>query len=832
MPDIRVEDYIRETARKHGVPPALALAIAEQESSFNPKALGPEITEGRAKGQRAIGTFQIIPSTGEMLGIDPTDPVQNIEGGVKYLRQLLDQNQGDLDKVLASYGGVVDDTTYIPQVKARVMRWQRSEREAQAGSAAAVGSQTTTGAPTAGRGALAGPAGQPAPGAPVGGRGGPPTGPAAGGLPGGGAGAAPDISRAMAMLGAPFDPRTPEGRANLLATGASLAATYATGGGSVIATTGGRMALPWITRVLSGPLGALAGGMVSEAGEQVVGTPGHAPSPTAVGAQGLLQAGYELAGQAIMWPIVRLGKRFGFARRVGRPAREAIETSFEQSKEAARSLNQAQAALRKSKVHTAEALADQDLTQIEELAAITRQYDNILEAPPAIREAGAQVTAVLEGPTQRAFDLAKRRVAQAAEGGPPLAVGPIKDALDAVAQKLRPSSIFGEVDAATRDAIGFLSKQGSRARQAIAAQVGAPPDAPVEAIAKALGVSADNPLPGILGKVQQISVDELPFADAHRLKVWLDDAIEWTAVHENQRLGQVAQITKRLRTQLREMLAVYEPYNIATQAAGTVFELHRKGAGRQLIKTISSGRPDRVAELLKPDAPSDALALRELLVDQAAVGGDAAAGQQAWDTVRSAFTYDHLIRGGIDGLQDRVARLLVERPEFAKIVYNDEAAQAILSNLDRLGAAYKIATRGSSIARTQDIKAARAAMTELRGSTLWPYLQRMDEFVVPDLLRFIGLPKTSVWALLSAVRLLAAPAGEDLLQYAAYSPQRTQQLLGILLGSAPPTAAVATMRELLSIAGASDLVTPPPTEETPPNAGPPGAVEPVPAIAR
>ena len=101
MPDT-VQDLIRKTATKYGVPPEFALAIAEQESGFNPTVIGPEITEGPAKGQKAIGTFQIIPSTGKMLGVDPNDPRQNIDGGVKYIRQLFDQHNGDLDAILKS----------------------------------------------------------------------------------------------------------------------------------------------------------------------------------------------------------------------------------------------------------------------------------------------------------------------------------------------------------------------------------------------------------------------------------------------------------------------------------------------------------------------------------------------------------------------------------------------------------------------------------------------------------------------------------------------------------------------------------------------------------
>jgi Transglycosylase SLT domain len=126
MPDppfrISVEDLIRQEAEAQGVPPALALAIAEQESSLDPTALGPPVPS--MGGARALGTFQVMPSTGAMRRFDPTDPVQNIRGGVGYLRQLLDQHQGDLDAVLRTYGGVEKNTTYVPGVLARIPKFE------------------------------------------------------------------------------------------------------------------------------------------------------------------------------------------------------------------------------------------------------------------------------------------------------------------------------------------------------------------------------------------------------------------------------------------------------------------------------------------------------------------------------------------------------------------------------------------------------------------------------------------------------------------------------------------------------------------------------------
>lgn len=89
-------DY-RETARtiaiEEGVDPDLFLRLIGAESSFNPDAVSP-------KG--AAGLAQLMPGTAAELGVDPTDPIQNLRGGARYLRQQLDEF-GDPVLALAAY---------------------------------------------------------------------------------------------------------------------------------------------------------------------------------------------------------------------------------------------------------------------------------------------------------------------------------------------------------------------------------------------------------------------------------------------------------------------------------------------------------------------------------------------------------------------------------------------------------------------------------------------------------------------------------------------------------------------------------------------------------
>lgn len=86
---------IEEASRKHGVDPRLVAAVARRESAFNPRAVSPV---------GAAGVMQLMPATARFLGVnDVFDARQNIHGGTRYLRTLLDTFEGDLDLALAAY---------------------------------------------------------------------------------------------------------------------------------------------------------------------------------------------------------------------------------------------------------------------------------------------------------------------------------------------------------------------------------------------------------------------------------------------------------------------------------------------------------------------------------------------------------------------------------------------------------------------------------------------------------------------------------------------------------------------------------------------------------
>src|SRR4029079_3846489 len=93
--NVKLDALIRQNGLRHGVDPYLIFLVMEQESHFNAHALSP-------KGAR--GLMQLMPGTGARYGVRrPFDAAQNISGGTRYLRALLNRFKYSIYLVFASY---------------------------------------------------------------------------------------------------------------------------------------------------------------------------------------------------------------------------------------------------------------------------------------------------------------------------------------------------------------------------------------------------------------------------------------------------------------------------------------------------------------------------------------------------------------------------------------------------------------------------------------------------------------------------------------------------------------------------------------------------------
>jgi len=107
----KYEETVRVTAKEFSLEPSLVKAVIRAESNFDPMAISP-------KG--AMGLMQLMPDTARMHEVrNAFDPTENIHGGVRHLRYLMDRYAGNLDLVLSAYNAgtkPVDEARGIPRI--------------------------------------------------------------------------------------------------------------------------------------------------------------------------------------------------------------------------------------------------------------------------------------------------------------------------------------------------------------------------------------------------------------------------------------------------------------------------------------------------------------------------------------------------------------------------------------------------------------------------------------------------------------------------------------------------------------------------------------------
>ncbi|MBI2215484.1 MAG: lytic transglycosylase domain-containing protein [Acidobacteria bacterium] len=130
------EEIIRDAARTHDVDPSLVAAVIRAESNFDRRAVS-------RKGAR--GAMQLMPATASRFGVTNSfDPTQNIHGGTRYLRWLLDRFERDPERSVAAYNageGNVDKYEGVPPFRETVEYVKRVARH--------VGAEPATVAPLA-----------------------------------------------------------------------------------------------------------------------------------------------------------------------------------------------------------------------------------------------------------------------------------------------------------------------------------------------------------------------------------------------------------------------------------------------------------------------------------------------------------------------------------------------------------------------------------------------------------------------------------------------------------------------------------------------------------
>lgn len=137
--DSALNSEIASAAQSENVEAALLAAVASEESGYDQSAVSP---------RGALGVMQLMPDTAAGLGVDPNDRAQNVRGGAKYLRQLLDRYHGNVELAVAAYnagpGNVGNDETdgHIPQngetpdYVAQVMANYKANKEKQSAGGA------------------------------------------------------------------------------------------------------------------------------------------------------------------------------------------------------------------------------------------------------------------------------------------------------------------------------------------------------------------------------------------------------------------------------------------------------------------------------------------------------------------------------------------------------------------------------------------------------------------------------------------------------------------------------------------------------------------------
>jgi hypothetical protein len=319
-------------------------------------------------------------------------------------------------------------------------------------------------------------------------------------------------------------------------------------------------------------------------------------------------------------------------------------------------------------------------------------------------QATRAVTDVVEGPAQTSLDRLGKAVENSAQSGPRLNLTGLKAKMQTMFAKTQPMAEEAAIPAEIQAQFSGSRKSPEQIRQMLT-DAGIP-------------LEAEHPLPGVLGKIQDLPND-VEFATGHQTKRMLDDAIGWKppgAVKAPART-QLAQITKGIRGELRDQMAVHEPYNQATAAYRDASKLFGPQGLPRKIQAAANANPEAIVNsLVKPSEPTKFQMLKEVLTTHAEAGGGEegkAAGQAAWQRVQSTVMYKHLIQPGIENFDASVAKM---HPEFLHTLTSDPEARQVFDRLQQMSEAVKT-SEGQTAQTIRDLgaqsRSARASARDL-----------------------------------------------------------------------------------------------------------------------
>jgi len=753
-----VEEYIAQQARKYKVPPELAFAILNKESKGIHQTGGQLNLGAPTKtGERAQGFFQLLPSTayGEF-GLDASNPLKNIEAGVRYLRKGLDLNDNDPEGAAAFYHGGPDVRQHGPLTQAYARDIGDELRAAVAARGDRPGQQPQ----------------QPQ-------------------QPGSQVGTAPPSPSAFAQehpwineFIQGLDPHEIRGRQNIA--------------GMVGSTLGGWAGLPfgpWAAKAASAAGAGLAGGaeqlFVEETGlgqklgewlpfgevdvKPVPGKPEDFQSRVLAAAQE--QAMGDIFGQALMGGGRLLGKR-ALQSRVGKAAfdfyqqnlakdveeligglnglkaaqrwlgrekqlaeqagtqavrdvrfqqagllREAragkvgeVAAAEEQLTAAKQALDQArggdrerlrvlrdaaEAQLQSAKVEAQRGVEQAEVRGAQGVVTAAEPYAAQFAQGPSEAAAGLAARGVYEGSAKEAFDALGKTIDRAAANGPDVNVRPLQEEVGRI--------ISEEFLPRIREMPTRVPLPGGSAPSVEAAAMG------LRDVSTAQFAELQKePAMGIFSQILN-APDTIPFALAHQWKSDLGHALNVKGTFGrtvNPKVDSLAQhVVGRLRESLRlagPNQAGHAPYEAATAAYEAAAPLFTEGFAETLARTARAA-PEKLAQAISLDNPTATRHLVDVLTTYAEKGGGEAgrrAGQEALEKLQDAWIYRHIAQGGIETLGNRLAKLRASPnyPEFAQSFLSQELPQRVLGNLEKLSNAYEQAIEQSA----RDVVEARA----------------------------------------------------------------------------------------------------------------------------